>query len=444
MKPRKNIYLCMIVLSFLLPSIAQENYKEIPKQEQIRTNKGGVTLYSQNDSSLFLGGRIKLDSYYDVDSYQQGTAYGLEVTTIPLKNMGNLNANKKGNYNYTLTGCRINLDAHKIFFGKDFRGYIEMDFNGNPSATSNSYLTRIRHVYFEGDGWLIGQTLLTFADRDSLIYSLNNKAGVGRQATVRRTFELQPGLFLVIGADRPNTQVYQFAVSNASGALVSTNSGFSDNNSSFGAAKSQYPDGAMKLQYKFRDGYVSLRGLIRDLQVKTKAGANGALTTYKKNRIGWGVGFSGKLNVFGPLNILTQGNIGRGIGRYAYDLNSTKAIDSVFIYPTSISALGLVKNSFKLVKAWSLEGGLTASLTEKISSNIAYSFTKIYKPRGMGSLQAIDFHRKLQKFNANIIYDILINSKIGFELMHYRRKSGTPIVFQGKDTRFLMSFIQYL
>jgi hypothetical protein len=395
------------------------------------------------DSSLKIGGRIKVDGFYDVDSRQPGSTFGLDDANLPLRGTTprDLNAYKKGNFNYDLTGSQVLLDAQKKFFGHTVQGYLELDFNGNVSTTSSSFRPRIRYGYIKGCGWLVGQTGYTFADGDAFIFTFDNIYGPSRQLTVQYTVNFNQEWSLLIGADRPNTQLFQFAVRSATGDLVFDKTGFFDNDPGVSSAKSQFPDGALFLKYKGRIGYVALRGLLRDLQVRTKAGANEALRSYKKSKLGWGVGLSTKVAVVDPLTLYLQGNFGRGIGRYIDDLANERGFDSVFIYPTTVGAETVFKNSFKVVEAWNVVGGFEWRLANKVSTNIAYSLTRISKPKGLDSLMAVNFQRKLERYVGNIVYDLLPNTKMGLEVLSYRRQSGTPFKYHGRDTRILGSII---
>lgn len=446
MNHKKILYLSIFALPLFQGSYAEDtNPKAAQTQPNVQESapkyKDGFTVFEQGDFKLTLGGRLKVDGYYDVDAQQPGTTYGLDVANIPLKQTGNINAYKKGNFNYSLTASRVYMDVQKKFYGHLYKGYLEVDFNGDSSTTTNSYQLRLRQAYVEGCGWLIGQTWFTFTDINAFIYIFDNLYGTGRQATVRYTFKLTPELSLAIGADRPDTQLYQFAVSDATGALLPSNTGFLDNGSNNGAAKSQYPDGGMQLKYTTKQGYFALRGLIRSLQVRSKEGVNGALKSFKKSKLAWGVGVSTNFKVIECFSIIAQANMGRGIGRYIDDLNNNNGFDSVFIYPTTANAATVYKNFFKAVKAWNVIGGFSWQFTEKFSTNFAYSYTKISEPSEMKNIVATDFQKHFHRFIGNIVYDMLPNTKVGLEVLHYKRKSGTPTQLSGKDTRILASLI---
>lgn len=413
---------------------------ETPKKSAY---KDGFTVSESDDFKLTLGGRIKADGWYDVNGYQKNSIYGLDAAAIPLVGTNDINAHKKGNFNYSLTGSQLYADVHKKFFQRDLRGYLEIDFAGNNSPTSNSYSPRIRHAYVEGCGWLVGQTWYTFSDENAFINTFDNLYGTGRQVTIRYTHNFSNHWSLAAGLDRPNTQIYQFAVDSSTGETDPTYTGFFDNGDSNGAAKSQYPDAALKLKYTFDSGYICLRGVLRDLQVSIKMDDNDSLKSYKKSRMGWGVGISSNYQFCHYFTFLIQGNFGEGIGRYIDDLDNSNTFDSVFVYPTTPSAESdeSYRPHYKLVKAWNIMGGFTWNFTDKIFSNLGASYTRLKKPGGLGDLQAVDFQRSLQRYTWNVGYKLLPNTTTGLEVMHYRRKSGIPEGFHGKDTRILASLI---
>lgn len=421
----------------------------------------GYKIMSGDDYSLTIGGRVRVQGFYDVDGKQPGSPYGLDDANIPLKKTPVLDSNayKKGNFNYNLQGSQFSLDAHKKLRGIDYRGYLELDFNGNGSTTSNSYTPRIRYAYFEACGWLVGQTRFTFMDGDSFIYTLDNIYGADRHAMIQFTHNFTPELTLAMAAERPNTQVYQIGVSNADGtATIAGNTGYFDNDAS--APKSQVPDGAMKLKYKSNWGHVALRGVLRDLQVRIKKNglAGGvAVENFKESKLGWGVGLSTRLNIFKNFGILVQGNYGKGIGKYIDDLANSNPYDSFLVIPVDLAALGTYRTFFKPAQAWNLIGGFEVHFTDKLWSNFAYSYTRISLPKIVKSIwvnSTNQVHRKLQCCIGNIIYEILPNTQIGLEVLHYRRKAGTSAatpdsatvglapgkkaIYTGKDTRILV------
>ncbi len=401
----------------------------------------GYKIMSGDDFSLTLGGRVRVQGFYDVDGRQPGASYGLDDANLPLRKTPVLDSNayKKGHFNYNLQSSRFSMDAHKKFRGIDYRGYLELDFNGNASTTSNSFTPRLRHGYFEACGWLVGQTRYTFSDTDAFITTLDNTYGPDRQAMIRFMYKITPELSLTMAAERPNTQSYQFAVNSGSGTTVPANTGYFDNDSSAAALKSQLPDGAMNLKYNSKWGHVALRGVLRDLQARTKIGTSlGPIENYKESKLGWGVGLSTKLKVIPCFSILAQGNYGKGIGRYIDDLSNSNPYDSIFIYPTTGAAQVVYKSTLRPIKAWNLIGGIEIHYTDKLWSNFAYSITKMSLPRILKSIPVTDLHRKLQRYAGNILYELLPNTQIGLEILHYKRKAGTTNSYNGKDTRIIV------
>ena len=432
------------MIPFLTGAVANPGYtKPWDASHAAQKYTDGYTILEANGYTLILGGRIKADAFYDINDHQPGTPFGLDVANIPLRGtpIVDINAYKKGNFNYSMNSSRLYMDTHKKFGATDVRGYLELDFNGNASTTSNSYTPRLRHAYVESCGLLIGQTWFTFSDRDALIFTLDSLASTtGRVVTVRYMVKLNKEWSFMISADRPNTQLYQFAVNSNAGTTVSGNTGYFDNDSSSAAAKSQCPDGAAVLKYEHKGSHVSLRGVLRDLQVKNRIGANGSVESYKENKLGWGIGVSGKFKVMDCFKIMGQYNHGHGIGRYISEFLNQKPLSSVFVYPTSTAALTAgYKSHLQAIKAWNASIGIEIHFTDKIWANATAAYVKISRAKNLLALHTPDLHRSFQRYIGNIIYDVLPNTRVGLEVLHYNRKSGTPINYTGKDTRVLTS-----
>lgn len=459
MKLNKAVRLSMIVAPLLSSVFAKEAATPAtPAAHALPKYKDGYTMVEANGFTLTFGGRVKADAYYDLDGRQPGTPTGLDVANIPLKGYTgtapvSLNSYKKGNFNYTLNHSRLSMDAKKKFGSIDVRGFVEFDFNGNANTTTNSLAPRLRHAFFESCGLVIGQTTYAYTDPNSLIFAFDNLWGSSREATIRYTFKMNKELSLMIAADRPNTQLYQVGTNNAGGGLSPI---FTDNSSDTSASKSQFPDGVAFLKYESNGSHLALRGIARDLQVRTKTGASlGTATTaiaredYKKSILGWGVGVSGKLKAMDNFKIMGSYNYGKGLGRYMDELVNGLNFDSVFTYPIAGAAGTTARSSaFKAVKMWNTSLGLELRFTDKIWMNLSGAYAKISKPSNM-TVVTNNFPKSYQRYIGNIVYDILPNTRVGLEVLHYRRKTGTPSVpalatdkhYSGRDTRVLTSLI---
>lgn len=456
MKLNKAVRLSMIVAPLLSSVFADGT--NVQTASAIPQYKDGYTIVEANGFTLKIGGSVKADAFYDIDSYQPGTTYQYLVATLPLKGSSNINAYKKGNFNGGLGGSQFYLDAKKKFGSIDVRGYIETDFAGTISgfdnesdinqnqlgSTTNNFLLRMRHAFMESCGLLIGQTTYTFADTDAMIYTLENIASsAGRQLMARYTFNMNKEWSFAVAAERPNTQIFQIQTANG----LSGSGAYGDNDNTH--ARSRYPDGAAVLKYATKGSHISLRGLVRSLQAKTQVNAapiigNSANRSTKKDALAWGVGVSGKLNVMDSVKLMGLYDYGHGLGRYVDELNYAKGVDAVFIYPTA----GTSHPKLKALKTWKAEGGVEVHFTDKLWANVAYAYVKITKPKSYTTTTNEYLHKNFERIIANVIYDVLPNVRIGLEALHYRKRisgytptNNFPHTPKGKNTRVLTSLI---
>lgn len=373
-----------------------------------------------NELSIKVGGRVKLDAYYDVDAIE-GT-YGVFGGLMPLYGI-NPDAKRNGHTDFALAGSQFSIEANQSFSGLPTREYLEVDFSKDSSTTTSSYSPRIRHFYMESTGLLVGQTNYTFSDPEAYGRSLDNLYAQGRQAMIKYTHKFSNCLKLAMAAEKPVSQ------------YIDTAGNFFDNTND---GQSKIPDFATQLRYDYSNiGHIAFSGVARRLGAKTAIGLNNALTSFTANSFGYGLGISGKVKFYQNNAFFGQINGGRGIGRYIDDLNNNNGQDFYLQVPTTANPN--VTSRFNVLRAFNILGGFEFWPDEKININMAASITKIHVPDGMPNVP--NFNRNLQRYFGNLIYKVLPNSEVALQLMHYKRRAGTTLHYSGKDTRILTSFI---
>lgn len=404
----------------------------LSQMRELDTSKGFYV--KKEDFTLRFGGFIKLDAFYDLDGRQPGNPSRLDATVIPLKKV-DFDAKRRGNFNMVGSSSRLEVEAYNIYGDIPTHAFFSTDFIGRSSMYSSSYTPRVREAYAEVGGFLIGQTFYTFQDFDAFINTLDNGYGPGRQPMVRYWHHFSPSWSLAVSAETPNTAYYQQAVRASSTDF----NGYLDNDSSNGHGQSDMPDAAFKLLYKTDQGHFSLRGVARDFVVKTSAGTNEALKDAKRHAFGWGIGVGAAYKLSPSVKLQLQVNGGKGIGRYLEDMDLGAPLEAYFQYP---AGLPLSLTHFQSLKMYQFIAGITVNWSEKWVSAAAASYTGIKAPKNVPqSITLTKFHRRLERYVANLMYQVLPNSTWGFEVLHYRRKAGVHTTHKGKDTRLLTSFI---
>ncbi len=437
---KKYLLSCLIVgiatPAFSVPesSFSKGTYK-VPKSDDI--NKS-VLASKIGDMYLQLGGRVKLDAFYDVNGRQFGT-YGVDVAALPLDGI-DFNAQRRGNFNATLTGTRLNIDAYKVLGKTKSHVFVEFDFNGNSSTTTNSYSPRLRFAFgevmdeTERHILLVGQGWTNFGNIEAAPRTLNNVPASFRVAQIRYTHMIMPRLSVAAALEKPSVQYFQNT------GVVGT-SGYQDNDSTSSNSKPSTPDLTMQIRFKNDVGQLSLAGVARKLQVKAVKGVNGALDNFNQSKLGWGVGIAGVLEVLKPVRLMGQIIGGKGTGRYIDDLGNQNPLDSYFQYRTADN-LGLT-NHYENVKAMYYNAGIMVNWTKCLNSTMGGAYTKVFTPEKMTAIPATTriFHKSMQRYHVNLIYTIFPNNEVGFEVEHFKRKAGVPVEFNGRDTRFVVSYI---
>lgn len=358
------------------------------------------------------GGRVKLDTLYDFGA--KGSLYGLDPSTLPLKKIDSA-TNNHGHLNAGVSSSRLFAEVSKSFNGLQTDAYVEFDFAKDSSDTTASYSPRVRHLFTKVGGLLIGQAWYTFQDMDAFANTLDNLYGGGRQVMIRYSFKLNHNISLSVSGEKPNTQYI-------------TNNGSTHDNNQYG--KSQLPDFASQIRFKHSNGHVAFSGVVRRLQIHIPKADAGLTQNYSNTQVGWGLGFTGRYNFYKENGFIWQINGGKGTGRYIDDFSNQ---DAYLQYGIGITP------QFTAIKSINYIVGLNLCATDKLAITMAASITQISKPKTL--LNVTTYNTNQQRYHANTIYDILPNSKLGFEIMHYTRRAGILKKRKGEDTRILTSFI---
>lgn len=365
--------------------------------------------------SLKFGGMIKADTFYDNNA--KGGVYGLDDSSIPLQHV-NAEAARQGHTNMTVNASRLSAEAKHHVDNMPLKGFVEIDFAKDTSTTTNAYSLRLRHAYIEVGGLTVGQTWYTFSiDNASInMKTLDNLYGSGRQAMIRYSKDFN-NTTVSFAAEKPNSQ------------YIDSQGNLFDNNND---GKSALPDIVFNAKQKFDKAHVTFSAVGRQLEIKTRPTSYNSITTttFSKKAFGWGLGTSAKFYFYKKNALYLQAATGRGIGRYIDDLSNQ---DFYVEIPTVESN----PFSMQVLKATNITSGFELWATEKLNLNVSASVTTIRTPQT--NLNVQNFNTNQQRYLANAIYNFSKTVRFGTEILHYRRRAGTTIKNNGRDTRFLTS-----
>jgi hypothetical protein len=183
----------------------------------------------------------------------------------------------------------------------DIKTLVEFDFAlatapvGAQRAT-NPYTPTFRRGFIEYGRWLIGQEWSTFQNIGVLPETTDfvgplDGTVFNRQALIRYTVPLRPGLTLQFAAENPETET-----------ALPTNAALVDTDDD------RLPDAVARVNWKGTLGEFALAGVARELRTDTLGVGDSAF--------GWGVSGSGKIPFGARHDLRFMATYGQGIGRY--------------------------------------------------------------------------------------------------------------------------------
>jgi hypothetical protein len=275
---------------------------------------GSIRLPGTN-TSLRIGGFVKLDAIYDVDAPQGDFS---AISRLPLD--GSPAAARRGNWHLQARQTRLGVQSRSLTDYGELRTVVEGDFyggGGGSGQSTNGYSFEIRHAYAELDRFLVGQFWTTFMDIDALPEHEDNSGPTGRsfirQGQIRYTLPLS-------GQD-----TLAFAIENPEGDFFNSDHGTAGTPSL--NTLNPMPDVVARWRRDASWGHVQLSTVARDIEYNTGTPHNGVST------LAFGFGAAGVINTWGKDRISFQVNGGPGIGRYIQD-----AVDNT-AFPTKSKSL---------------------------------------------------------------------------------------------------------
>ena len=341
------------------------------------------------------GGFAKVDVMYDFDPI--GNEDQFKVNTIPVE--GDPNSLLGSSSNVSARQTRLSVDIRNETSVGLIRGYVEGDFFGDGSSF------RLRHGYGEWHGVLGGQTWTTFQDISARPFTLDyegpDSAIFVRQAQVRYTGTPWEQVALAIAIEDPDSEISEPA-------------GVS------GVGRSQMPDIAAHGRIEKNWGHVQISGIMRQLRFVSDDGSG-----IDDSAIGYGLNFSGKLNVAKRDAVLGHIGFGTGIGRYIESFGGTNS-DAV-LTPTG---------EVKTIDAWAAVLGYTHHWSNLFTSTISGGYAGLDNEPSQPS----DAIKSARSFHANLVYSPHRLISIGGEVMWGQRRDKNGA--KGDATRLQFS-VQY-
>lgn len=381
------------------------------------------------DLSLRLYGFAELNWVHAFGADNSDQDYSTFAPYLPLKGTA---AGDRKNRDY-LTGrtSRLGVEtATPTRFGV-LGVKLEGDFNNEPRVgnsstygsagniytqqSTNSYGFRVRHLYGQFGGLLVGQTWSTFMDVDNFPETVDYNGPIGA------TFIRQPQIRYAYGTADHGT--FTAALENSSSYVLDGTGTVID------SSLSRVPDMIVRWDKSFDWGAVSLRGVTQELRFDDGSGA-------KATKRGWGGAASASLKVRDNADFLAlQVTGGEGIGRYLNYIEGA-IYDAA---PGEIrveSAIGVVAGYQLKATTW-----VRVNLAYGLTRNFDNAYTRLAAATGLDQGR-FGVNRMVQQAHLGPIFTPVKGVDLGLEGIWARRE--TLAGQTGQDVRMDLSFKYYI
>ncbi|MBR0695529.1 DcaP family trimeric outer membrane transporter [Bradyrhizobium lablabi] len=352
----------------LRPPEPMGNQYEGEGEDALRSDLPGLSLrIPGSQSEVRFYGFANVNGYHDFNGRNQSDAP--TVQTIPLT--GSPADLQGGDTGLSARFSRIGMDTRTATAWGTLETRFEGDFGGGTAASPNAVF-RLRQAWgeigTEQFRVLVGQanSLWNEGVYETVNFSTNLNQSFVRQPQIRATAALAPGLTGHLSLEMPDTQYTSVA---GVFTQISTPSGFPGLSPAFASL----PDLLGRLEYRYDGSILDLRGLLRDLTIRTD-GTAAAPPAVKRDTVGWGVAGNGRLPMrwlspsFGPDELVGMAYYGQGIGRYFG--GNTFGQDAL----SNVGLPGIVDVTLDALPTYGASVGYRRFWMPQLRSNFVYSY----------------------------------------------------------------------
>jgi hypothetical protein len=372
-------------------------------EDALRSDLPGLSIRIPGTlSEVRFYGFAKVSAWSDFNARNQTDVPAVQA--IPLANSP---ADMQGgDFGMTARFSRFGMDTRTLTsWGATLETRIEGDFGGGAPASGNAPF-RLRQAWAElgSEAFrvLIGQanSLWNEGMYETLIDSTNLNQSFVRQAQIRATARLAPGLTGQLSLEAPDTQY-----TSAAGVFTQ----ISTPNGGLSPAFTALPDLLGRLNFRDNGLELDIRGLARELSIRT-AGTAAAPPTFGRNVLGWGIAGHVRFpmrwlsEAFGPDQLIGMGYYGHGIGRYF--AGNTFGQDAL----SNVGLPGIIADvSFDALPTYGATAAYRRFWTPQLRSNLAYSwawqeypsYALLFVP---GSASSTSLNSNMQQGIVNLIW----------------------------------------
>lgn len=303
-------------------------------------------------------------------------------------------------------GSRLSLEVRRpaLPTGLPMRIYYENDFFGDSSSKSMSY--RLRHLYGQGDNFLLGQTYTAFMDPDvwpdTLDYQGPNAMANKRQPQLRAIFVPTGHLHYFVSLEQPGSEIDTGLSGFPAGAEEAN----------------RFPDVVVGARHEAAWGHVQATGLARSLAFDAPSHSG-------QSELGWGLNLSGAVNLPGGDRLLYQAAYGEGMGRYINDLAGND-LDA------GLDADG----QLEAIPVFAPYIGYTHQWAERWRTTGTYGYVWVDAPPSLGP-----FALKLTQYaSVNVIWQFSEPGRLGLELLHGTKETANGATGDASRAAFVVKY----
>ncbi|MFL1461396.1 DcaP family trimeric outer membrane transporter [Roseococcus sp. DSY-14] len=414
-------------------------------EDALRSDLPGIAFrVPGTDTQVRLYGFAKLTAWTDANGRNQTDAP--PPSQIPLR--GSQADRQGGDFGMTARFSRFGVDTRTATRWGQLETRLEGDFGGG-AATSSNAVFRLRQAWAELGterfSVLAGQanSLWNEGIFETLIDATNLNQSFIRQAQLRVTGRLAPGLTGQVSIEAPET-----AVVTGVGTFNPGNNLGNGASPAFNAA----PDLHGRLTYRDSGWELGLRGMVRQLTLRTEdVGLPGE--NQRKTAAGWGFAAHARMPMrvlsdsFGGDELAVMAHYGEGIGRYFF--GNTGGQDAVSNLGLPGAAQGVRLDALPTTAATI---AYRRFWTDTLRSNFSYSWARNDYPSyvaGFSAATRATLNRELHQGFANLIWSPFAEWRngvlatgwldVGLEYLYTRRDLAGP--GHGEANRFLFGAI---
>jgi len=351
---------------------------------------GGATKCSfklpGSDTSVTLGGYIKLDAIYSDRSAGVGSSADQEYEAGAVPVGPNAGANERNQLKLHARQSRLFAKTSTPSTWGELATYVEVDFFGaaGNESVSNSHGLRLRHAYGSLGGLLMGQTWTNFSDTAAYPETVDFGGPAGtifaRQAQIRWTQRFSGGQWSV-SLENPET-----VVTLANGAV-------------FRADDDRAPDVTANVRFDTALGRFSVAGIVRQLRVDSASDP-----TSQSAKWGGGLGVNAVIPSIGSDDLRLSFYYGNALGRYTIGFFNDALLDA--------------NGNLVLPNQWVAMAAYRHYWSPTVRSTLALSALRSSNPAGTAG----SVNRGAESAHVNVIWSPIAQTNLGLEYIFATRE----------------------